>query len=598
MQVNRLKKWYKRIFIGWMLLTVLIVILVCRLAWVQLVMKNQKPPGSKHTLLETSLLQRERGLVLDTGRGHFLDRNEMPLTGKLIWSAVLFPPKSGSDVISDDSLLRLAHILKIDHAKLKEIWTGLKEPMLWHAPGASIPLALDSEQVKAISEMNFSSIQVLPYEQRYGDQESGMQWLGYISGQRQENMFFREYEGVKGTSGLERTLDKLLQGIGPTVVYFPVDGRNQVNQDMKPMVKTGSNPYYPLRITTTVDQRLQKAIEKLTEQAGMKEGAIVVLDAHNSDVVAMVSRPFYNPEKIHPQVGEWENKALKGASPGSIFKIVTAAAALDNGLTSSKETFHCSGEYGKYGLSCWKEGGHGTINVRQGFANSCNIVFAELAERLTSGQIRDTALKLGLGRPIGWQAQNILGLSVLKPFDHEESGAIFSSTSDPMDSGARVQTAIGQRDTLVTPLQAANVVVTLLHNGEVIRPRIVRHISYANGQQMHTLEPMRGTAQEGVISRETARNLLTWMEDVVRNGTGRGLQHTIWQVGGKSGTAETIIKGRPRNNQWFVGYGPVKKPRYAVSVLVENVSPNSKHQATQLFGQVMDLLASFESSEG
>ncbi|WP_422660228.1 peptidoglycan D,D-transpeptidase FtsI family protein [Paenibacillus sp. EC2-1] len=598
MQVNQQRKWHKRIFIGWIILSMLIAILVFRLAWVQLVMKNQKPPGSKHTLLENSLLQRERGLVLDTGRGHFLDRNGIPLTGKLIWSAVLFPFGKGNEVTRNDSMLRVAHILKTDQADLKKIWTGLKEPMLWHDRGASIPLALDSEQIKEISALNFASIQVLPYEQRYGDQDSGMQWLGYISGQRQENMFYREYEGVKGTSGLERTLDTLLQGMGPTVVYFPVDGRNQINQEMKPMVKAESNPYYPLKITTTVDYELQKRIEKLTEQAGMKEGAVVVLDAHNSDVLAMVSRPFYNPEKIHPQVGEWENKALKGASPGSIFKIVTAAAALDNNLLSSKETFHCSGEYGKYGLSCWKKGGHGTITVHQGFADSCNIVFASLAERLTSGQITDTALKLGLGRTIGWQAQNILGLPVLKPFDHEESGAIFSNNMDPADSGARVQTAIGQRDTAVTPLQAANLIVTLLHHGETIRPRIIRQISYANGQNVQTLDPMRGTTHEGVISRETAHTLLNWMEEVVLNGTGRGLQHTIWKVAGKSGTAETIKKGHPRNNQWFVGYGPVQKPRYAVSVFVENVTPNSKHDATKLFGQVMDLLASLESDEG
>ena len=587
----------KRIFYGWMTLAVLMLLLICRLAWVQLVMKNQKPPGSRHTLLETSMLQRERGIVLDSGRGHFMDRNGRPLTGKLVWAAVLFPPENRKEGLSNDSLMKLSHILDTEHKYLEEMWSDLKEPLLWRAQGTSIPLALKTEQIKAIKELNLPDIQVLPYEQRYGDQESGMQWLGFISGQRKENLFYRDYEGVKGTSGLERTLDALLKGIGPTVVYFPVDGRNQIIEDIKPMVKAENNPYYPLRVTTTVDIKLQKGIEKLTDQAGMKEGAVVVLDVRNSDVLAMVSRPFYNPEQIHPEQGEWENKALKGAAPGSIFKIVTAAAALDSGLTSARETFHCSGEFGKYGLSCWKQGGHGTINLRQGFADSCNVVFAELAERLTSGQLQDTALKLGLGRSVGWQAPNVLGIPLLKPLDHEESGTIFTPSSDMSDSGERVQTGIGQRDTSVTPLQAANLVVTLLNNGEVIRPRIVRTISYANGQHMQTLDPMRQTSAEGSISWETARTLLNWMEDVVRNGTGRSLKHTIWQVGGKSGTAETIVKGRPRNNQWFVGYGPVKHPRYAVAVLVENVSPNSKHEATKLFGQVMDFLASSEASE-
>ncbi|MFC7681348.1 peptidoglycan D,D-transpeptidase FtsI family protein [Paenibacillus sp. GCM10028914] len=594
MLVNR----QKRIFLGWMILALLIIVLVCRLAWIQFVMKNLKPPGSSHTLLETSLLQRERGIVLDSGRGHFLDRNGLPLTGKLIWSAVLFPLHSEKENISEETYFKLAHILDTDTKKLKETWTSLKEPMLWHAQGSSIPLALNDAQIATITEMNSPRIQVLPYEQRYGDQESGMQWLGFISGQRKENLFFRDYEGVKGTSGLERTLDSLLQGVGPTVVYYPIDGKNQVIQDMKPMVKAGSNPYYPLKVTTTVDVRLQKNIEKLTEEAGMKKGAVVVLDTRNSDVLAMVSRPFYNPEQIHPEAGEWGNRAIKGAVPGSIFKIVTAAAALENELTSSKETFYCGGEYGKYGLSCWKKGGHGTMNLRQGFVHSCNVVFAELAERLTSNQIQDTALKLGLGRTVGWQAHDVLGLPILRPFDHEESGKVFTESSNPLDAGARVQTAIGQRDALVTPLQAANLIVTLLHDGEVIRPRIVNHISYANGQHMKTLDPLRETNIKRGISRETARDLLNWMEEVVLKGTGSSLKHSVWQVAGKSGTAETIVKGRPRNNQWFVGYGPVEQPRYAVSVLVEEVTPNSKHQATKLFGQVMDLLSSFESSEG
>lgn len=587
---------HKRILYGWLALIALIALLAFRLAWIQLVMKNQKPPGSSHTLLETSLLQREQGIVLDTGRGHFTDRNGVPLTGKLIWTAVLFPVMNKNE-ISNDTFLKLAHILNTKTEHIKEVWLTLNEPMLWHAQGSRIPLALNSSQIEAIEQLELPEIRVLPYEQRYGDKETGMQWLGFISGQRKENLFFRDYEGVQGTSGLERTLDTLLQGTGPTVVYFPVDGQRQVIQEVKPMVKAGNNPYYPLRMTTTVDAKLQKGIEQLTEQAEMKEGAVVVLDVQNSDIVAMVSRPFFNPERIHPKQGQWQNRAVKGAVPGSIFKIVTAAAALESGVTSERETFYCSGEYGKYGLSCWKKGGHGTVNLRQGFAESCNIVFAELAERLTSSQLQDTALKLGLGRTIGWQEQDVLGMPLLKPLDYEESGTIFAPAADFADSGARVQTAIGQRDTMITPLQAANLVVTLLNGGDVHSPRIVRHISYANGQKLQALEPLKLSFSEGMISRETSHLLVDWMKDVVQKGTGKSLKHSTSQLAGKSGTAETIVKGHSRNNQWFVGYGPVKHPRYAVAVLVENVSPGSKHQATALFGQVMDLLLSSEVLE-
>ncbi|WP_235440456.1 peptidoglycan D,D-transpeptidase FtsI family protein [Paenibacillus sp. DMB20] len=468
--------------------------------------------------------------------------------------------------------------------------------MLWHAEGSAIPLALNEAQKDGIGHLDLPNLQVLPFEQRYGNRESGMQWLGFISGQRKEKLFYRDYEGVKGTSGLERTLDALLQGTGPTVVYFPVDGRNRIINEMKPMVKASTNPYYPLRFTATVDIRIQTGIEKLMEKAGIMEGAVVVQDTSNGDILAMVSRPFYNPEQIHPKEGQWGNKALQSAPPGSIFKIVTAAAALEAGVTSGKEKFRCSGEYGKYGLSCWKTGGHGTINLRQAFAESCNVAFAELAERLTSEQIQDTANKLGLGRSIGWEADNVLGLPLLKPLDHEESGTVFLPSTDPKDAGARVQTAIGQRDASVTPLQASNLMVTLLHDGKVIRPRIVSSISYANGQQLQSFQPMRVTEAGETISRETYHTLRKWMEDVVRQGTGRSLGRSVWKLAGKSGTAETVVNGIPRNNQWFVGYGPVRQPRYSVAVLVENVKPNSRHLATELFGQVMDLLALADNS--
>ena len=90
------------------------------------------------------------------------------------------------------------------------------------------------------------------------------------------------------------------------------------------MVKAPDNRYYPLRISTTIDIDIQQGIEAITEKAGMKEGAVVVLDARNADIVAMVSRPFYNPELIHPKDGQWENRGLKATTPGSIFKLVTA----------------------------------------------------------------------------------------------------------------------------------------------------------------------------------------------------------------------------------------------------------------------------------
>lgn len=241
--------------------------------------------------------------------------------------------------------------------------------------------------------------------------------------------------------------------------------------------------------------------------------------------------------------------------------------------------------------------GHGTLNLEEGLAVSCNIVFAHLGERLSPAQIQATASALGLSRTVGWQEQNIAGIAQFSPLDHEEKGAVFGSHTDAANPGVRVQTAIGQRDVLVTPLQAANLIVTLLHDGQVHAPRLVKHIGYADGGTLLDLPAHASPSPEGSrpVHASTARALREAMEKVVAHGTGTSLRGKSWHLAGKSGTAQALKDGQPVNHQWFIGYGPVEHPRYAVAVLVQNAPQHSANQATTLFGQVMDLLAQFSS---
>ena len=202
----------KRITYGWLILTVLIAILTMRLAWVQLVMKHQRVPGSRHTMVEASLIQRERGIVLDSGRGHFTDRNGKPLTGNLIWTAVLFPAGEKELKGAHHQVAKLARILGTDKDQLLKTWGKLKEPQLWHGADSRIPRSLSKQQIEQIRELELPKLKVLPYEQRYGNRLSGMQWLGFVSGQRKESLFFQDYPEISGTSGLEKTMDSLIRG--------------------------------------------------------------------------------------------------------------------------------------------------------------------------------------------------------------------------------------------------------------------------------------------------------------------------------------------------------------------------------------------------
>lgn len=584
----------KRIWVSLIMLTIIIVVLIIRLGFIQLFMRTSRLHESTYTLQEMSVLQRERGVVLDSGRGRFYDRNGISLTGKTIPTAVLFPVTGAEgQSLKEEKLEGISKVLGTNKSSFQKVWGNTSEPFIWKSNKNDEALALNISQSRIINNLNMSGVEVLPYQMRYKDVLSGMQWLGYLS---ETGTSFKKnigYHLQKGASGLEKTLEPLLHGVGPTIAYYSVDGHNKPIPDTGIKVKAPNNPYYPLKFITTIDAHLQHNIEKLTKESGMKQGAVVVLDVNSGDIVAMVSSPFYNPHDINPEQGEWNNRALQATAPGSIFKTVIAAAALEADITSPDEQFHCSGHYGKYGLSCWKKGGHGSLNLEQGYAQSCNIVFASLAERLSAEQIESTAETLGLGTKVGWQVGNYLGMSSLRPLDHEDEGVIFDASNQHRDGGVRAQTGLGQRDVKVTPLQAANLVVSLLHEGQVQSPRILQQINYNNGQVMKNLIPHSLTSSKGTtIKPKTARLLLSWMRQVVTKGTGQSLSTAVWPLAGKSGTAQVVWKGQPRNNQWFIGYGPTDKPKYAVAVLFQNVPTDTKNQATALFGQVMGLLSS------
>ncbi|PQP85427.1 penicillin-binding protein [Paenibacillus sp. PCH8] len=561
-------------------------------------------PGYHRTVREMSVLQRERGVMLDPGRGQFTDYRGEALTGTLQWGLVLFPHADPLEKLSKNRELggseikQLASILHTDIHQLKQEWNKVSAPHFWTA-GTLQPVLLTDYQIKYMHHLHLQGMGVYPMMIRYPQVDTGRQWLGYLaeqpdlsktqSGHQDE---VKQPFGMKsGAAGLERTLEPLLKGIGPTLVTRMVSGGGEMIPGMRPHVIAPANPHYPLRVETTVDARLQQGLEKLVQESGLKEGAIVVLDAANADVRAMVSRPFYRPQHVDPEQSSWGNRAVQAAVPGSIFKIVTAAAAMENHVVANGEKFHCGGEYGKYGLSCWKEHGHGDLSLEQGFAESCNIVFAETARRLSVEQLEHTADRLGLGRSVGWEAQQMAGMSVLRHFDHEDRGRVRTAAVPSTDEGAKIQTAIGQRDVLVTPLQAANLVVTLLHDGKVSAPRLVQRIRYADGNTMLEMPVHDTPSATGQIAPATAHKLLTWMNKVVREGTGKSLQHARWHVAGKSGTAQVQKRGERLHHQWFIGYGPTEQPKYAVAVLVQNVSPEGHHQATAIFRKVMDYLA-------
>jgi len=243
---------------------------------------------------------------------------------------------------------------------------------------------------------------------------------------------------------------------------------------------------------------------------------------------------------------------------------------------------------GKYGLSCWKQGGHGHVTLAEAFAQSCNVAFAALSERLTPEQIADTARRLGLGQTVGWQGE--VGGELFRQLDGEEPGQFFSGSLSAVDGGAMAQTAIGQRDVRITPLQAANMMLTVLNRGQVVRPRAVSEINYRNGIALRRFAPQTLIDRSEGISAATAATLQQWMRNVVTSGTGWRLNGSAWPLAGKTGTAQIPLPGGEGENEWFVGYGPADRPRYAAAVMIRKPLEDAEHTAVIVFGEIMDML--------
>nr|WP_237179273.1 penicillin-binding transpeptidase domain-containing protein [Paenibacillus sp. MMS18-CY102] len=563
--------------------------------------------SGQRSVTQLAVAQRDQPLIIDSGRGDFVDRFGRAITGKTIQTLALFP--HAGERGSHEQLVRLASLLHMNVKELHDKVSGVKQPILWTDDGAFEPIALSASELQELTNIHLEGIRVVPYRLRYLMPYSASQSIGYVSQhpERVRAEYGHEYatglmklDAVIGASGLERSLDRLLRGGRETMASYYLDAAGQPLRGLGLRVVSPVNRLYPLTVVTTLDLQLQEQIDHYIDFQGLKEGAVVVLDTATGDIAAIASRPALNPERIGLQGTDAANHAIRATEPGSIFKLVTEAAALEAGVTSPDESFHCTGEYGKYGLSDWKHGGHGDLTLREGLAHSCNIVFATIAERLHAKQLSATAYRLGIGHQAGWHSEKPIGpiMGPLRLLMEEESGMLFATTPVADDGGLLAQTGIGQRDVKLSPLQAANMVVTIVNDGKAFQPRLVKEIRYANGQRFVSFPIQRAPEPKGRISPATADELRKGMEDVVAEGTGYTIRGGIWQLAGKSGTAEVIRSGKSLVNQWFIGYGPTKRPRYAVAVLAENRLPNSPNQATQLFRGILDIVAQHDKGLG
>jgi cell division protein FtsI/penicillin-binding protein 2 len=592
----------RRGFIILLLYVSLFVMILIRLLWLQTltIVGYGKLTGD---LARGSVEQRRESVVLDQGRGRILDRTGVILAGEQVSTLLIIPRMP---VWHDTNLIRqVAAILGVEHGVL-DSQTRLTDKPYLYAGTQKMPIILTDNQVEQLARLQSPAIKVVPYIQRYQEHPIAAHVIGYLaqnphqlklwySKQLEQGML--QNDELIGASGIERSFDRLLQGIGPTYYSHFVDGQSEALAGLQDRLISSSNPFYPLRLRTTLDGKLQASTEAIMDNLHMKEGAVVVLDVENSNVVVMASRPNYDPNSVLPQLGKWRNRAISAEIPGSIFKTVVLAAALEDGIVKPGQKFYCSGQWDRYHLRCWVREGHGVLTLEQAYAQSCNVIIAQIAAKLQPGRLEEVAESLGLFHRIGWSTDRLSypsgSIPSFRQFDGEQAGQLFGQGTPQTDLGVMAQTGIGQRDVRLSPLQAANMVVTLLNAGQLREPRIVTEIRHQNNRSMvqfpqHVITRPPHKGGKG-ISPSTARWLTEAMKLTVQSGTASSLLKVPVEVAGKTGTAETGQLNKGKVNQWFIGYTPTQLPKYAFAVLVSN-SNSKEQQALAITDQLIRLL--------
>lgn len=307
-------------------------------------------------------------------------------------------------------------------------------------------------------------------------------------------------------------------------------------------------------VVLTIDKTLQKIVCAAADKY-VEKGAVVVTD-REGNIKALVSRPDYDPSNVSQYLdsdeGELVNRALQSYNIGSVFKIITSSAALENG--TYPDEYECGGSIavGNISLSCHKKDGHGRVDLKNAFMQSCNPYFIECGLMTGYDNIITTARSFGLGK------EKVLCGTVI--------GSRANLTGSLVTDGLTANISIGQGDILITPLDAASLVLTIVNGGEYTPLRLVKGILNNDGS---FTEYFCDESKYRAVSEETALKIKQMMIDTVDEGTGTSAKPDNMTAGGKTASAETGWKNGEVHG-WFVGFFPAEDPEYIVSIVVEN----------------------------
>jgi stage V sporulation protein D (sporulation-specific penicillin-binding protein) len=526
----------RRLFTALIIGTVIFTALILRLAYVQLWIGQDLANKAEDSW--------RRKIEFAPKRGEIQDRNGITMTYSMSTPTIVAIPVQIQDARS--TAAKLAEVLQGNEDDIYKQITKKTSQNDIKPSGRKITI----EKAQEVRNLHLPGIVVAEDNKRYYPFGS---LAAHILG----------FAGLdKGLTGIEAKYNSQLTGIAGSISYMT----DAAGRTLEGTTDTYTKPKDGLNMKLTIDSHLQSVLERELDQAMVQYKAqnviAIMMDPNNGEILAMGSRPTYEPGNYKDYPAETYNRNLpiwKTYEPGSTFKIITLAAALEEKKVDLKnEQFYDPGfiEVGGARLRCWKRGGHGSETMLQVVQNSCNPGFVVMGQRLGKEKLFDFISKFGFGKKTGIDLGG------------EENGIMFKpSQVGPVELAT---TAFGQ-GVSVTPIQQITAVSAAINGGRLFKPYVAKSFTNPDtGEIVNVVEP---ELVRNVISEETSKQVREALESVVAKGTGRNAFIDGYRVGGKTGTAQKVINGRYSPDEHivsFIGFAPADNPKIVIYAAVDD----------------------------
>jgi len=553
----------KRISQTFIALIVLLFVLTLRLSYIMIVKQEEYSAMAEE--------QWTSEVKIDAKRGRILDRNGVELAVSANVYRIDFDLNSirnyldtkDSKYTSTKSLAEaIAPLVDMEASEVQKKLES-KLPSGKNAGSATLIRRIEKEAADKVKALKISGIIISPDTKRY-----------YPDGEFLAHVLGSTNIDGQGLTGVELKYNDILSGT-PGVKIAELDS---TSRDLPYTISQYTEPVDGKDITLTIDENIQLFAESVATQAyneqKPKAVSILVMDPKTGEILAMVNKPDYDPNDPYKGIenfegttdGEklqkmWRNRLVNDTfEPGSIFKVITAITAMENGVVSDSDTFACNGslKFGNRTIKCWKSGGHGTQSFGEIIQNSCNVGFMQLGEKIGKEKLTESIKKYGFGQISGVDLPG-------------EAKGIVKSV-DNISETDLATIAFGQTNT-VNSVQYMAAFNSVANGGTWIQPHVMKEVTHEDSNGTTVIDSSFNATTKNLASAENTAKLRQYLEKVVTNGSATSTFIEGYHIGGKTGTAQKINDdGRGYSSKYistFVGMAPIEDPKVTIMITVD-----------------------------